>query len=325
MTAIKNWLNALKSHPVGEFGWQLYQRYDQSNLILLAAALAYYAAFSLGPLVLLLAGWLGVFLRSRPELRLQYQEVLIHLLEQVLPAEIVLQQDSGELVSRSFRIILEQLSEGALLRSAISLVVLLWASSNFFTVLQRALELIFGVPKIRGYLRKRLVALFLVGGVALIILVEVVGGLLASSIGQVLGAVVDGLNGFGVFTLSVPNFAGGFWAELLRTGLATLVFGLCFRYLPKRSSTWPGALAGALFSTSSILVMRWIFERSFNPTQFNLIYGIITSLLIILLWLYFAMLMFLVGALLAAEISARLRPELQPERAPPEGVNPVPE
>jgi uncharacterized BrkB/YihY/UPF0761 family membrane protein len=77
--------------------------------------------------------------------------------------------------------------------------------------------------------------------------------------------------------------------------------------LPRQSSSWLGALAGALFSTSSILIMRWLFERSFNPEQFSLIYGVITSLLLILLWLYFALLMFLMGALLVAEISVELR------------------
>ena len=301
---LKAWLESAREHPVGQFGLRLYKRYDDSNLVLLAAALAYYGAFSLGPLLLLLAGWLGVFLRSRPELRLQYQDVLIRLVEQALP----LQENSRQLVTESFNTILDQLGDGAILRSLISLGVLLWSSSNFFTVLQRALELTFGVPKIRGYLRKRVVALFLVGGVALIIFIEIVGGLLASSLGQIAAAVVLAVNDTVGVSLSVPSFnVGGTWAELLRVILATLTFTLCFRYLPKNSSTWWGALAGALFSTSSILVMRWIFESGFNLNQFNLVYGVITGLLIILLWLYFAMLMFLVGALLAAEVSEMLR------------------
>lgn len=308
-------LESAKRHPFGSFCLRLYERYDESNLVLLAAALAYYAAFSLGPLLLLLAGWLGVFLRSRPELRLQYQEVLVRLVEQALP----LQENSRQLVTQSFNTILDQLGEGALLRSLISLVVLLWASSNFFTVLQRALELTFGVPKIRGYLRKRVVALFLVASVALIIFIEIVGGLLASSLGQISAAIVAAVNDAIGVSLSVPSIGtGGVWAELLRVVLGTVVFTLCFRYLPKNSSTWWGALAGATFSTGSILVMRWIFEQGFDLARFNLVYGVITGLLAILLWLYFAMLMFLVGALLAAEISAMLRPQLRdlPKRAP---------
>ena len=309
-------LESVKHHPFGSFCLRLYKRYDDSNLVILAAALAYYAAFSLGPLLVLLAGWLSVFLRSRSTLRREYQDVLVRLVEQVLP----LQQDSGQLVTQSFDLVLDELGRGALLRSLISVAVLLWASSNFFTVLQRALELTFGVPKIRGYWRKRVVALFLVASVALIIFTEIIVGLLASSLGQIAAAIVLAVNETVGVSLSVPIVvgAGGLWAEILRTVLATLTFTLCFRFLPKNSSTWWGAFAGATFSTGSILVMRWIFEQGFDLARFNLIYGVITGLLIILLWLYFAMLMFLVGALLAAEISAMLRPQLRelPEAIP---------
>lgn len=300
---MKVWLERVLAHPVGAFGWRLYKRYDQSQIALLAAALAYYAAFSLGPLLLILAGWLGVFLRGRPEVAEQYRTTLTHLVSQLLP----LQDNSAELVSRSFQSILAQLGEGAVLRSLLSFLVLLWASSNFFTVLQLALEVIFTVENARNYWRKRAVAVLLVGSIAVIILVEIVGGLLFSSLGQLFEALNNGIGALNPnLVLPQPGWGISLWIELLRVIIATFVFSLAFRYLP-RGSTWSGALAGALFSTSSILIMRIIFEQSFNPERFSLIYGVVTSLLIILLWLYFALLMFLVGALLTAEISATIK------------------
>jgi membrane protein len=142
----------------------------------------------------------------------------------------------------------------------------------------------------------------------LIIGIEIIGGLLASSLGQLSKAAVERLQDF---NLNVPSlnlsWGIGLWTELLRIIIATTVFTLCFRFLPRQSSSWAGALAGALFSIGSILLMRWLFERSFNPAQFTLIYGVITSLLIILLWLYFALLLFLTGALIVAEISVGIR------------------
>ncbi|HHO55777.1 MAG TPA: hypothetical protein ENK21_05265, partial [Trueperaceae bacterium] len=78
-------LKALTETPVGAFLWRLYKRYDKSKLALLAAALSYYAAFSLGPLLLLLAGWLGVILRNRPEISAQYKLVLTDLISKLLP------------------------------------------------------------------------------------------------------------------------------------------------------------------------------------------------------------------------------------------------
>ena len=46
---------------------------------------------------------------------------------------------------------------------------------------------------------------------------------------------------------------------------------------------------------------------TFNAERFNLVYGVITSLLAILLWLYLALLLALVGAVVAAEVSSRMQ------------------
>ena len=305
MKAAKAWLASLLAHPVGAFGLRIYKRYEQSQIALLAAALSYYAAFSLGPLLLISAGGLGVFLRGRPELAAQYRLTLTHLVSQLLPS----QDTSIELVNNAFQTILSELGQGAVLRTVISLFVLVWASSNFFTVLQLALEVIFTVENTRNYWKKRVVAVLLVASIALIIMIEIVGGLLFSSLGKLFEVVNNGIGSLNP-NLMLPRLGWtlNIWLELLRIGIATSVFTLAFRYLP-RGSTWRGALAGALFSTSSILVVRVLFEQSFSPQQFNLIYGVVTSLLIILLWLYFALLMFLVGALLSAEISATLKGE----------------
>ena len=78
-------------------------------------------------------------------------------------------------------------------------------------------------------------------------------------------------------------------------------------FLPRRSSSWVGALSGALTSTLGIVVMRALLRVFFNAERFNLIYGVITSLVAILLWLYLALLLTLVGAALAAEVSASIR------------------
>ena len=299
-------LTAFAERPWVSFVVQLYKRFDASRLPLLAAALAYYAAFSLGPLLLLLAGWLGVFIRSRPELLDQYSAALADLVSQLLP----LRDDADALVQQSFNVILDQLGQGALLRTIVSFLILVWASTNFFTSLQLALEVIFDVPQVRGFWRKRAVAVLLVATVALVIGVELIGGLLASSINEFSQAVATGLR---EVNFDVPDYrirwGSNWWTELIRFGVATLVFTVCFRYLPRRSSSWLGALIGALFSTASIIVTRYIFTHLFNLERFNLIYGVVTSLLAVLLWLYFALLMFLVGALIVAEISARVRPD----------------
>lgn len=283
----------------GRFTLHLYQRYSDTNVHFLAAALAYYAVFSLGPLLLLLASGLAVLLGNRPELAAQYRQSLVGLVAQLMP----LQEDSAELIEQSFDIALGLLQEGALLRSAISLLILLWASSNFFTALQLALENIFQSPNPRGYWRKRLVGMISVLIVGIVIAIEVIGGVLVSYLQQLITLTrqtIEWLSGQSIPALRIHI---GFLNEALRAAIAASAFTLCFRLLPRRVSSWFGAFVGALVSTISIILMRQLFTQFLNVEQFNLIYGIITSLLLVLLWLYVSMLLFFLGALVAAELS----------------------
>jgi len=282
----------------------LYHRFNRARIQLLAAALAYYAAFSLGPILLLIAGWLGVFLQRRPELALQYRDALTDLLAELLP----LQVDAADLVARSFDLVVGELSQGAVIGSIVSLLVLLWASGNFFTSLQHALEVIFEVPEARAFWRKRLIAILLVAGVALVVLIEVVGGVAYSGLRQLGESLGTWLSTHGIDVPDTPlSFEPLSDVRLLRLAAGVSAFTLAFRYLPRRSSTWLGAFSGALVSTFGIAVMRSLLMLTFNAERFNLIYGFITGLLAILLWLYLALLLALVGAVVAAEISSRMQ------------------
>jgi membrane protein len=282
----------------------VYRRVTETRVQMLAAALAYYAAFSLGPLLLLLAGWLGVVLQNQPEVASEYRDALTSLLADVLP----LQVDAADLVSRSFDLVVGELNQGALLRTIVSLMVLVWASGNFFTSLQHALEVIFEVREARAFWRKRLVAVALVSSVAVVVAVEVVGGVLASGLRELARNVNAWLTQHGAPLQDLPLSLEPL-AELQPTRLLAAVsaFMLTFRYLPRRSSTWLGALSGAVISVLGITIMRSLLVTTFNAERFNLVYGVITSLLAVLLWLYLALLLFLVGAAVAAEVSAMQR------------------
>ncbi len=279
----------------------LVRRYRRARVSTLAAALAYYAAFSLGPLLLLLGGWLGSILRARPDLAERYRMALAEIIAPILPESV----DSVDLLDRSFDIVVNQLSEGTLLRVAFSLLVLLWAASGFFASLQRALEVIFEVPDVRGFFRTRAVAVLLIAGVALVIALELIGGSLALWIWQTLQSLTAGLE---PFNLSLPEPPGVLTDPgLLRVVLATLAFAAAFRWLPRRTSRWSGALVGALVSVGGLQLMRIVLPLAFNEARFNLVYGVVTSLLLLLLWLFLSLMLFLVGALVAAEVSAEER------------------
>lgn len=309
------WGGALRGHVhhgrrvTFTFVRHLVHRFTMSRVGILAAALAYYAAFSLGPLLLLLAGWTGTMLRNRPELAASYRDELAQLLSPLLPTDV----DSTDMVERSLDAVLSQLGEGAIWRTIFSLAILLWASSGFFAVLQQALELIFEVPEQRGFFRKRAVALLLVAGVALVIAVELIGGALVTWVLGLAGEAQFRLEGLGLDVPAAP--APPLVAEPLRVLIAVAAFALCFRYLPRRVSSWRGAVIGAFVSVAGLQAMRVILPLAFDAERFNVVYGVVTSLVVLLLWLYLSMLLFLAGAIIAAETSAWMRGQVLTGRA----------
>lgn len=291
-------LERLARHPLGDFVLALHARYRRHGVAMLAAALAYYAAFSLGPMLLLLGGWLGVVLRDRPELAAPYREALEGLVTQLVP----LAGDAGSLVQQSVDAIVGQLGEGALVRSLVSLVVLLWAASNFFSSLQSALERIFAVRDQRGFVRNRLVALGLVFGVAAFVLVEVVGASLGNAVGQLWAALERAL---ARVDLHLPSAV---WPEAfgpLRLGLGALLLTLAFRWLPRHRSDWVSAAIGGSVAVVALAVLRQLLVSTFSVERVNLIYGVVTGAVVLLLWLYFTMLVVLVSAVVTAELAAR--------------------
>ncbi len=287
--------------PTGRFVVGAARRYGRARIPLLAAALAYYAAFALGPLLLLLGGWLALALRASPELTAPYRDALVDVVGQLLPLEV----DPQALVDASFDAIVSQLDEGAVLRLVLSVVVLLWASSNFLASLQVALELVFDVRNPRGFLRKRAVGLLLVVAAAAFVAVEVIGGALGGAAIRAWAQVRDAL---GTYDVTLPDVRLPATFDLFRAAAMTAVLALAFRYLPRRGSDAVGAWIGASACTVSLLAMRQLLLVSFSVERVNLVYGAVTGVVVLLLWLYVALWLVLMGAVLAAEVArARLR------------------
>lgn len=284
-------------------------RYNSSRIPLLAAGLTYYAVFSLGPILLLLAASLAFFLQKNPVLTNQYRAEISHAVAQFLP----LDENISLITEQSFDNIVALLQQGAVFQSLISIAILLWAGSSFFTSLQLALELIFQSTVARGYWRKRLIGVLLIMAVFIIIAIEVIGISLINSSLQLVVTVqnfISEATGENLRFISPYSFKLDYYFnELFRVLISIAALTLCFRFLPK-TCNWAGAFIGALFSTTAAAFTQRLLPLFFSAERFNLIYGLINSLMLILFWLYISIMLFLVGALIAAEISHYSRHEL---------------
>ncbi len=256
---------------------ETYHDWSEDKASRLAAALAYYTAFSVAPLLLLsitIAG--AIFGREAA------QGQVFGQLEGMLGAQ------AAESVQTA--IANSQSTSGLSISAIIGLLTLLWSASNVFAQLQEALNTIWEVapdPKagILATIKRRFFSMSMVLGIGFMLLVS-----LALSAGV---AAVSGL-----FSSILPG--GAFFAQLfsfvLSFAVTTALFAAIYKVLPDVTVAWSDVWVGAavtalLFSVGKLLIGLYLGQASIGST-----FGAAGSLLVFLVWVYYSAQILFFGA-----------------------------
>lgn len=239
-----------------------------------AAALAYYAIFSVFPLVLLLAVAVGSLVGPAVA-----REQIANGLSIFLPDSTVAD------IQDTLQSALEQSTEFGI----VAALGLIWAATGLFSNITAALDSIFEVPAARSIWRQRLLALLM--GLTLVVLV--VASFLTSGVLRLIAALSPG----------APSTWISISTVFLPLGLNVVIFALLFRYVPTRyvhwDAVWPAALFGAVGWELAKSGFEWYLT---NLATYSIIYGSIATGIVLLFWAYLIASIFL----LSAEICARL-------------------
>ena len=256
----------------------------------LGAALAYYTVFSLGPLLLIVTAVAGFFLGPdavRGTLSAEYYALLGESGGQAVDAMLQGAADT---------------SSGSL--AAISgTVLLLVAALGIVVQLKDALNTIWEVDDeasggVQWYLRTYLISMAGVLGL---------GFLLAASL-----VLSTGLAAF-TGTLGMGPAAGLLWQAAdvgISTAVLAILFAMLFKYFPDTHVEWrhvwfAGLLTALLFQAGKLAIAWYIGTQGLEST-----YGAAASVVVLLIWVYYAAQIVLFGAEVAhvsatTELSAK--------------------
>jgi membrane protein len=257
---------------------RLIREFEEDRCFVLAGAVAYFGLFSLFPLMLLTLAAAGRVLGSES----QAAEGLLELVSVYLPGAL-----------QTVRSFLNTLVNSHGLLNGLAIFGLLWAGSQIVFYLEQAMDLAWDCQH-RPWWKSRLRSiLFLVLAQAL------VAGYLLLSLASWAQMVIGKLPGYEwlsqEFLLSTS-----LWLTSL--ALSVLVFVLMNRFLPNCQVSWRAALFGGLVSATLLELARLAFTYYLrNFAAYNLLYGSIGGLLVLIMWSYYAALVVLVGAELASE------------------------
>jgi len=247
---------------------------DQASSI--SAALAFYCAFSLAPLLIIIVSIAGWIVGS--ELAFSYVGSQLTLLFGKPSADLILAAMNGA-----------QSTDG-IWATALSVVMLLVGASTVFAALESALQQVWGgrnsMPRgWRSFVRARLISFGFILAIGFLLLVSLT---LTTALAALRGYVLRHFEGL-VGLLATMDFL---FSIVLGTGLVALMY----RYLPARRLAWRHVLIGALVTALLFHLGRWgiglYLGRATQPTAF----GAAASFAALLLWLYYSAQIFLFGA-----------------------------
>lgn len=247
---------------------------DQAATI--GAALAFYCAFSLAPLLIILVTVTGWIVGAE----MAYDQLASNLRSLFGAATA----DTLMTAMRS-----SQTTDG-MVATLVSLATLIVGATTVFAALEEALQKIWGAKALaptglRGWIRRRVLSFGLILAVGFLLLVSLS---VSTGLAALRGVIAKHYTGLVGLTAVLDL--------VISLGLITGLIALIYRYMPARRLAWRPILWGALVTALLFQLGRWAISlylgRATQPSTF----GAAASFVALLLWLYYSAQIFLLGA-----------------------------
>lgn len=244
----------------------------------LGAALAYYTAFSVAPLLLIVISLAGLFLG-----------------EEAARGAIVTQ--IGGMVGETGATAIETVVRNAsgpgkgVLGTIVGVLLLLVGATTVFAELQDDLNLIWRAPDAQspsgwwGWLRARVLSIGMILAVGFLLLASLV----VSAAIAALGEWSSGLFGSWELVAQGINLLVSFL-------IVTTLFALIYRFMPQVRIRWRDVWVGALVTALLFTIGKWLIGLYIGKSAVASSFGAAGSLAVLLVWLYYSAQIFLFGA-----------------------------
>ena len=254
---------------------QAVHHFHENDLFTSAAAMSYFGLLTLFPALLLLLALSNRIAAGN--------QMLTHVV-QVYPG-------SGKFLHDTIRS-LANISTGVIISCG---VIVLWAGSWVFAVVERALNRIWGTTP-RAFLHGRLLTLGMVGGVGVLLSLSV----FVTSILVALQEVAERLSPRQLENYRLLGSVGSLFWQIIFALVSLLVtftlFAVVFRFMPNAHVTLRDTIPGSLIGSLLWEAAKYVFAWSVNYFHYDQIYGSVGAVVAVLTWGYVSSLVLLFGA-----------------------------
>ena len=243
----------------------------------LSAALAYYAVFSMAPLILLAVSIAGLVFGK---------EAARHQLTDTI------QQLAGGKAGQAIETMVQSVDQPGTnwIVTSFSILILLFGASGVFAELQSALNSLWGVTlkpdqSLFRIFLDRLLSFVMILGIGFLLLASL-------TVSVALAAASSFLREWLVFPpalLHALNF-------LVSFGIVTALFAMIFKILPKVKLHWRDVWIGAAGTAFLFVLGQFLISYYLGVSTVSSSYGAAGSLVIVLVWIYYSSCVLFFGA-----------------------------
>jgi membrane protein len=242
-----------------------------------SAALAFFALFSLAPVLVLFAAGAGLLFDPpavRQQIVGQFDLLMGH--EQALAVDSMLGHAAFEM--------------SGILARIIGIATFAIGTLAVFVQLQDSLNKMWDVaprpgPLIRKLLWKRVISFALVLALGFVLVVSLV-----------LSATIHALQSFAERFATLPSSVFETGNALVTYVLVTLLFAMLYRILPDVEIPWRDVWVGAIVTALLLSVGKWAIGFYLGRSDLASAYGTAGSMIVLMFWVYYASLLVLLGA-----------------------------
>ncbi len=257
---------------------RLSDAYATHQCSLMACSCAYCAVLSLVPLLIVGVAILGFFLSGR-EAALRET---IYAIQSYIPVKFDFVRDQLTAVLANRRV-----------TGLFGLTFLIYGAHQTFLAMQPGMNIIWVVPETRHWFRQRMIAL----GATFFTLVLLSADMAASA----LVTYVANYSGHW-FNSAVQSTLLKAATGLLPLLITTILFAVLYQILPNRHVPWKSAFLGAGVAALFWQITKFGFGYYLLHSQgYAILYGSLSSIVILVVWMYYSMAILLLGAEIAAD------------------------
>ena len=295
---LPRWIARLDRHTAGVPGilFTAVQQFAATRATEASASIAYYFLFSLFPLLIFLVV-VGSFFLEEGEVK---HEIVIWLTN-FFPT-------AADFIEQNLDVIIAQRRSAGIT----AVIGLMWAGSGAFNVLARNIDRAWLTARPRGFVGTRLVAFAMISVLVMLLFVSLFFST-AVSLLPLAGRWLDGL-------VTDRNLL----LTLLRTALfpllpPLLMFTSLYRWIPNADVHWSEALWGGMIATLGwrLAIAGFGWYLTSGLTNFQVVYGSLGTVVVLMLWIFISSLITLFGAHLSAAIAYHRRANVHPDHGHP--------